>query len=275
MSIYMYGEYNHAALAEEAVSAQATIVLDGDCSGYAWLQATDTVKLIEGTVIEEAIVSTNEYSSGDDETTITFTSNLSHTFSTDGEVIGFAHPIMKVDGFLEGNAVDTSFSVGVVEPSEVRSYKASTPWGTLLSSGTDYSYNAGLDEIELAYTPTVGETVVAMGSGEWLLNSDYLAVGLNTLVERDIYIFADSDYDCLYIGMSEWISGDVNADWFSLGKEVSEDTWEWYHYQTICNINTGSIANLKIRFNLINSEAEVHNYYNVPILIGHLQMPVD
>jgi hypothetical protein len=26
---------------------------------------------------------------------------------------------------------------------------------------------------------------------------------------------------------------------------------------------------------LINSEAEVHNYYNVPILIGHLQMPVD
>ncbi len=272
MAVFIYSKHEQKDL--KFASGSDSIILAGDQTSLDWLDTGQTVMLVEGETTETAEIASTSYDAGDNETTITFTDDLTESY-TDAAFVGYFEDLLKqLSGFLDGNDVDASFSCGP-EPSEVRMYNTSTPWGAMMHVGTDYSYNVGLETVELVGTPSVGDTVCAFSEGVWLFGSDYVAHGLVTEVIRDVYLYTDSDFDCFYVGLDEIISAEVDSSWLSIGKEVAPDTWEWYGYQTVCDCHAGSVHHLKVKFNLINPSADVHNYYNVPLYIGHLQMPED
>ena len=94
--------------------------------------------------------------------------------------------LKKRVGSLEGYEGNTQTSFTVEEePSEVRWYSPTTPWGALY---TNWTYDDTTKTVYLGDTPGAGDIVVAWGSGVWLFSQDFLAENVVTEVIRDIYV---------------------------------------------------------------------------------------
>lgn len=276
MAMTAYTEYISLPIETGISSGTSSLVLAGDQSDVAWLEAGSIVTFIEGTKFEEMEVDSVTYDGIEDETTVVFTENFTESYTTAGTFNKLQGQIKVRSGSLEGNNVDTSFSAASL-PTEVRIYSSTTPHGSLLAydSTPGWTYNAGLAQVELSFTPDVGETVVSFGDGNWLFGSDFLCDDVQEEIVSDVYVYLSSEYDCVYAGFNEIESTDVDASWFEIGKEVSEGTWEYHSYQTFCEIDVGDVVHMKVRVTLLDDTVDIKNYYNTTLYLGHLTIPTD
>lgn len=275
MAVEVYTSFVEIPFTESVSSGQKDVLLSGDKTSETWCQSGQVLKFKEGALYESKIIDVASFDEGSGKTTITFTVNLTNSYTTDGKMWYLNNIIKPVVGSLEGDDNITSFSVGATQPTEVRSYKASTPYGALLELGTDWTYNSGLEAVELGYTPGVGETVIAFGTGTWLFSDVFLAVDFVEENIKDVYLYCDYDYDTLYISTNEKIAADLGASGFTIGKEVTEGVWDYYNNQTISDIEQYDVKHIKVKKILDNESAEIKNYYNVTLYISHIQMPTN
>jgi len=261
------------------VSAGATTcVIDGDVSSDTYLQVGKIVIMIQNDIWEKLEVSAISYDGGNGETTITFTTAVDNSYTAGSYLYGLDGVKLQV-GRLDGDDATTSFSVSD-QPDEVRKYNAAAPWGVYLQendppSGEQWKYNSSTQQVELGFTPTTGDVIVAFKGDSWLFDGKFLAKDLSESIEEDIFLEPDIDYDCIYVGFSEYASADVTATWLKIGKEVAASTWEYYNYHTFCGYTAGTMFRAKVKADLLNADAQIYNYYNVALYLGHIVMPTN
>jgi hypothetical protein len=275
MAVEVYTTFTEIPFTEGVSNGQKDVLINGDKTSEAWCQSGQVLKFKENNLYESKTIDTVSFDDISGKTTITFTVNLTNSYTTEGKMWYLNNRIKPVVGTLVGDDNTTSFTVGATQPTEVRSYKAGTPYGALLELGTDWSYNSGLEAVELSYTPTVGETVIAFGTGTWLFSDAFLAVDFIEENIKDVYLYSDYDYDTLYISTSEKITADLGASGFTIGKEVTVGVWDYYNNQTISDIEQYDVKHIKVKKILDNESAEIKNYYNVTLYISHIQMPTN
>ncbi|MHA1329509.1 MAG: hypothetical protein ACTSR2_00395 [Candidatus Hodarchaeales archaeon] len=262
----------------DANSGTNTCVIDGDVSSEQYLQSGRSVVLITDDTWEKLEVSSVTYDGGSGETTVTFTTTLDNSYQANSALYALASVKIQV-GSLNGDDATTSFSVSA-QPDEVRKFNAAVPWGIYLQeadppSGEQWKYNSSTQQVELGFTPTTGDVIVAFAGETWLFDGLFLAPTMSETIEEDIFLEPDIDYDCIYVGFTEYASADVTATWLTLGKEVSPSTWEYYNYHTFCGYSAGTMFRAKVKAELLNPDAEIYNYYNVALYLGHIVMPTN
>jgi len=281
MAMYLYEDFDSADVHASMSSGVSSLILDGDWTGTSWLEVDDVIKIVEGANDEDLTVTGTSYDPTPEETTVTFAETTSNAYTTAAQIYSLRNQVKKQEGFLEGDGSATSFDVNT-EPSEVRSFKTGTSYGTLLTNssetGENWEYNSSTGQVELGYTPVTGETVVAFGAGKWLFSEEFLSEGVNETEYQDVYLYIDTSYDCVYVEANEVISSEISAEWFSIGKEVATDTWDYESNTTFCGYDAGDVIHFRVKMFFpagSDKQETVRNYYNTRLYLGHLTLPTN
>lgn len=276
--VYVYRPARKDTLKYDVSAGATTCVVDGDVSSIAYYQTGKKVVLTSGDTWEKLEVQGIAYDDVAGETTITFTTATDNAYSAGAYIYGLSDVKLQV-GRLDGDDATTSFSVAA-QPNEVRLYNSASPYGIVLQendppTGNQWKYNSSTQQVELGFTPTTGDTVVAFSGETWIFNDGFLASELSETMEEEIFLEPDIDYDCIYVGFSEYASADVTSTWLSIGKEIAQGQWEYYNYHTFCGYSAGTMFRAKVKAQLLNANAEIYNYYNIALYLGHIVMPIN
>jgi len=283
MAMYLYKTFDELPISSTMESGVGFFTVDGDKRTETWLQDGDTIKIVEGSNEDTLVIDGSSYDSVGDETTFTTTTNTTNPYTLDANVYGLNDRIKKNIGCLEGDGETTAFTCTIPEdeePSEVRRFATGISYGELLTEGSDqdWEWNDPTDQVLLGFTPTTSDTVVAYGPGNWLFADQFLAEGVQEEYTEDLYLYIDTDYDCIYCGLSEAIESEIDASWFEIGEEVATDTWDYAASQTFCGFSAGDVIHfrVKMKFPATSDYTEtVRNYYNTALYMGHLTLPTN
>lgn len=258
-----------------------TLEFAGELS-QTWI--ADQVKLVSGTTANDVSIDSVTYDTATETTSIVFVANVSNTFPVGSHMYKFERPIKEICGRLNGDSNVTSFECLLAEtehsagPSEVRKFLTGSEYGELVLRGTaatTYVWNSYLHEVELGFTPSIGTTVIAYSAGEHLFGDTFLSPDVIEENEKDVYLYLSSVYDCVFVGLSEIIASEVDASWYKISKEVATGTWEEYSNHTFCGHSAGEVIAFKVVNHLIDPTADIRNYYNISLYLGHLEMPTN
>lgn len=283
MAMYLFKTFDFLPITAQMASGVNSFVVDGDKRTETWLQPGDSIKIVEGANKDDLVIDHFTYDSGADETTFYTVTNTTYPYTLAAKVYSLRNRIKKNVGFLEGNGEITAFTCTIPEeeePSEVRKFNAAASYGELLTMGADqdWEWNDPTDQVLLGFTPLMGDTVIAYGPGEWMFSERFLAEGVQEEYTEDLFLYIDTDYDCVYCGLSEAITSEVDVSWFSIGEEVSTDTWDYAASQTFCGFSAGDVIHfrVKMKFPPTSDYSEtVRNYYNTALYLGHLTLPTN
>ena len=276
--MYVYRHHKEFAIAADIPAGSTSVVVAGDVSSEPELQPNRRIFIMsqaEPSTWEGKVISSISYDSGSDLTTIVCTTAFVNSFSASDAKLYSSRYVNYEVGRLEGDGTTNTFTVDS-QPSEVRLYTSSSPWGVKLEENCppgsgQWCYDSGTGTVELGFTPATGEIVVAFAGETHVFEDKFLAINAVEEIEEYVYLEPSLTYDCIYIGPAEIMSADVTSDWIAIGREVSPDVWEWYKYHVVCGIATGNFYRFKVKANA--DSAEVHNYYNVILKCGYLSAP--
>lgn len=283
MAIKAYLSFDELVTDHQILIGDDFVIFDGDQTGIEWMDGV--IRLVNGETTEEVNIIDAVYDDVEDETEFTFAAGSTATYPIGSKIYKLQSPVRYICGRLVGDADQTSFVCTLTQlevsggPSEVRKFLDGSEFGSLLTradDGTaDWRWNSSLTQVELGYTPGIGETVVAFSQGVPLFNDKYLAENVAEVNTIDVYLYLTTHYDCVFAGFDEIMSTDVGAEWYKVLKEVSPDTWEEYSNQTFCGHEINDVVHIKVKNYLIDAEAAVRNYYNISLYLGHLEMPTN
>jgi hypothetical protein len=276
-----YLGYNSLETDHQISSGTDVLIFSGDVAAD-WLDGV--VVLCNGTTQNAVTISTVVYDDIGDETEITFVANVANTFPVGSKLYKFINPLKEACGILDGDADKTSFECVIAAedlvagPSDVRKYNSGSPYGISVLRGTSsstYVWNPDLSQVELGFTPAIGDKIVAFSTGVWLFGDAFLAENVVEENYRDVYIFLTTEYDAIYAGLNEFASAEIGPEWYKICKEISPGVWEEYNNQTFVGYSAGDVIHIKVKAFIFDADTTVMNYYNSSLYLGHLEMPTN
>jgi len=283
MSMFLFKEFSELPITTIMAGGLSYFVLDGDQRALDWLQPGDEVRLVEGTNEDVLIVDTSSYNSGTEETTINTTTVTANAYTLAANVYSLRTRVKKQVGFLEGDGLTTAFTCTIPEdeePSEVRRFSSGTSYGELLTEGAthDWEWNDPTDQVLLDATPSVGETILAYGPGNWMFSEQFLSEGVQEEYTEDVYLYVTTDYDCVYCGLSDVFTSEIDSSWFNIGEEITAGQWDFAASQLFCSSSAGDVIHFKVKMAFPSTSLyteTVRNYYNTALYLGHLTLPTN
>jgi len=132
-------------------------------------------------------------------------------------------------GKLEGDGSTVSF-ICTEQPDHVRRYSDTYYWGLLLEETTDYTLTDNGDgtwTVDLTFTPSSGETIIAISAGEYLFENKYAIANdsneANRTLEQVVYLNVSGvNLKNVTVNVSDYVSG-LGADptWYQVAPDDS------------------------------------------------------